>query len=402
MCHETANKRFLTVDAEACETYLGEINLGEIKACEEKTMTLDMQRNWANRPLGMRDVFPQQASRRRQLENQLLRFFEQHQFEMVSSGAFEYLDTLLRGRSVQQAEEWVQLFDTSGKAVALRPDMTPSIARMATPLLASGHQEVRWSYAERVYRRTNDPASLSWVSGKAAESTQVGVEWIGSAGIHTDCQLIGVCQNALTSLKLPDWQMVVSHAGFAPAFLTAYGTPQQGIDVLLRMLGQGDYVGFRRECGRLGVPTRLLDELAALDPYLPKTFTETSRAHFVVEEAAREAEAAWASLVHLAEQLRDCRLHEHLSFDLTLYRDLGYYTGIVFEVFTTGVGAPIVLGGRYDDLLAQFGSPAPAIGFTFEIERLLAALTEGDWVSPFENDATTPSIREIHHAGEGD
>lgn len=385
-------------------------------------MTLDMQRNWANRPLGMRDVFPQQASRRRQLENQLLWFFEQHDFAMVSSGAFEYLDTLLRGRSVQQAEDWVQLFDSSGKAVALRPDMTPSIARMAAPLLASGHQEVRWCYVERVYRRTNDPASLSWVSGKAAESTQLGVEWIGIHDGQTDCDLIEVCQQALASLQLPNWQMVVSHAGFAPAFLAAYGTPKEGIDVLLRMLSQGDYVGFRQECTRFEVPTRLLDELAGLNPYHPESFDRTSdtiralfgdKAHPDASQAGFgrggsdgaahpgnpvanwhssagfEVERAWTSLVNLAAELKNRHLDEHLSFDLTLYRDLAYYTGIVFEVFTTGVGAPIVLGGRYDDLLAQFGSPAPAIGFTFEIERLLAVLTDGNWVHGSGNDVSS-------------
>ena len=355
-------------------------------------MTLDMQRNWANRPLGMRDVFPQQASRRRQLENQLLWFFEQHEFDMVSSGAFEYLDTLLRGRSVQQAEDWVQLFDSTGKAVALRPDMTPSIARMAAPLLASGHEEVRWCYAERIYRRTNDPASLSWVSGKAAESTQLGVEWIGRNGVKTDAELIGLCQNALTSLQLPNWQMVVSHAGFAPAFLMAHGTPKEGVDVLLRMLTQGDYVGFRQECTRFGVPTRLLDELAALNPYQPGSFNSLSGNYVKDSEAASNLERAWTSLVDLAKQLQEQHLDEHLSFDLTLYRDLAYYTGIVFEVFTTGVGAPIALGGRYDDLLAQFGSPSPAIGFTFEIERLLAVLTDGNWVYSSGNELPLSGI----------
>jgi len=328
----------------------------------------------------MRDVFPQQAKRRRQLENHLLEYFEQYGYEMVSSGAFEYVDTLLRGRPVQQAEDWVQLFDGTGKAVALRPDMTPSIARMAALLVASGHSEIRWCYAERVYRRITDPASLSWVSGKAAESTQVGVEWIGKTGAQTDCDLIGVCQTALVSLDLPDWQMVVSHAAFAPAFLRAYGTPQEAVDVLLRLLSQGDYVGFRQECVRLGVPTRLLDVMGSLNPYRPESFASEIRDGWTNEDSAKVVERAWADMVDLARHLSVQGLDGRLSFDLTLYRDLAYYTGIVFEVFTTGVGAPIALGGRYDSLLTQFGAAAPAIGFTFEIERLLSVLTDGNWV----------------------
>ncbi|MCL6516959.1 MAG: ATP phosphoribosyltransferase regulatory subunit [Alicyclobacillus sp.] len=343
----------------------------------------------------MRDVYPQQARRRRQLESRLLRVFEHSGFEMVSCGLLEYVDTLLRGRASSEAEDWLRMVDATGRTVVLRPEMTPSIARMAAPLLAAGTREIRWSYAERVYRRTNDPASLSWASGKAAESTQVGVEWIGQSGADADADLIALCQTALAALGLEGWQMVASHAVFAPAFLEAHGLQAETVESLTLCLARGDYVGFRAVVGAVsaatGVPQDVLDQLSALNP-LDADLPEALQRRFGASEPGRRALRAWGELRELAAVLRRRGLADRVSFDLTLVRDLTYYTGLVFEVFAPGAGAPIALGGRYDDLLVQFGTPAPAIGFAFEAERLLTALTEGDWLHAADEPADSGDL----------
>ncbi|MCL6637064.1 MAG: ATP phosphoribosyltransferase regulatory subunit [Alicyclobacillus sp.] len=324
----------------------------------------------------MRDVYPQQAKHRRRLETRLLRFFEDRGFEQVSCGLLEYVDTLLRSRSAGEAEDWFRLFDATGRTVALRPEMTPSIARMAAPLLAAGTAEIRWCYAERVYRRTTDPATLSWASGKAAESTQVGVEWIGRTGCTADAELLALCQQAADAVGLADWQMVVGHASFAPAFLASLGLAQAHVEQVMQCLARGDYVAARWQLRAGGVAEDALSWLAALNPLQAEAVPEVVRPYLADSVVA----GCWEELVSLARVLAEQGLTDHLSFDLTLARDLTYYTGIVLELFAPGVGAPVALGGRYDDLLGQFGAPAPAIGFTFEAERLLTALTEGAWL----------------------
>jgi ATP phosphoribosyltransferase regulatory subunit len=324
----------------------------------------------------MRDLYPKQARLRRQLETRLLDFFEDNGFDMVSSGAFEYVDTLSRGRQAQEANEWIRFVDTDGRMVALRPDMTPSIARMAAPLLRSGAREIRWCYAERVYCRSSDPASLSWISGKAAESTQVGLEWIGRGGPEADARLLALCQRAVEHLGLVDWQLVVSHAAFAPKMLDVFGVAAKDRTALLHYLVRGDYVGFRELCRQRGYERDLLGILASANPLQPASFPAEVEELLDRRTAGEETLAVWESLVALTRVLQEQGLAERVSFDLTLVRDLSYYTGIVFEVFVPGVGAPIVLGGRYDELLSHFGVQAPAIGFVFEVERLLAAMTD--------------------------
>lgn len=349
-------------------------------------MSLDVVRKWVDRPLGMQDLFPQQAKFRRKVESKLLAEFEDHGFEMVSCGTFEYVDTLLRGRAAAEAEAWVRVFDTLGRTVALRPEMTPSIARMAAPLLSSSHREIRWCYAERVYHRTDDPASLSWVSGRAAESTQVGVEWIGPSGSEIDARLLLMCQSGLSRLGLKDWQMVVSHAAFAPAFLAATGIASAVVDDLMATLARGDYVGFRRiiddeDSCDLPSGEALLAMLSKLNPLSGANLSELVDIEWRNPSLGTQVENYWQGLIQFAEALKQMNLTHRLTFDLTLTRDISYYSGIVFEVFAHGVGAPVALGGRYDGLLASFGAPAPAVGFTYEVERMMAALSEVEWTS---------------------
>ncbi|WAH40913.1 ATP phosphoribosyltransferase regulatory subunit [Alicyclobacillus fastidiosus] len=336
-------------------------------------MSVNVPSGFADRPIGMQDSYPGFAKRRRVIENRLVDFFDESGYELVSSGAFEFVDTLLRARPLEAAREWVQLFDGTGNTIALRPEMTPSIARMAAPLVTASKLPIRWCYAERVYRRTNDPASLLWASGKAAESTQVGVEWIGVSGTQADAEVLSLCHRATQALGLADTQTVVSHALLVPALLEAVGVPAQLVSNCLDCLTRGDYVAFHAALPN-DVPD-VLGVLQSITPYQPESLNqELFGAGWKSETARLEMMAAWNSLVELAEAVTNMDLQEQVTFDLTLHRDITYYTGLVFEVFAPGVGAPIALGGRYDDLLAQFGSAAPAVGMAFEIERVLAVL----------------------------
>jgi ATP phosphoribosyltransferase regulatory subunit len=337
-------------------------------------MKIDLLRNWADRPAGMSDIYPRMATNRRRVENRLLSFFEREGYEMVSCGVFEYVDTLERGRSASERQHWIQLFDATGRAVALRPEMTPSIARMAAPLLVAGQSVIRWCYGERVYRRSTDPATLSWAGGTSAESTQVGVEWIGQSGVDVDCELLALCEAAIRELGITDWQLVVGHALLTPLLLTALGVGRDETDNLLQYLTRGDYVGFRETAARQGLTFDVLKLFSSLNPYDKDSIRHVNDyCDLQASDAGRRVIAAWEEITGLADELTKRGLREGIQFDFALHRDLSYYTGIVFEAFAPGVGAPIVLGGRYDGLLQQFGVNAPAIGFAFEVERILAA-----------------------------
>lgn len=331
---------------------------------------------FAERPQGMGDAYPSFAKFRRQTETRLLQFFEDHEFDYVSSGAFEYAETLLRAKPKLLVDEWVQWFDGMGRQVVLRPDMTPSIARMAAPIVQSGGLPIRWCYAERVYRRTVTPASLSWASGKAAESTQVGVECLGVTGVKCDADMLELSHQVLVHLGIDGAQIVVSHAALMPALLRALGVTETSSRELLLDLQRGDYVAFSLHARQHPEAERALALVKSVNPYEPSSFSQLLETTWQDEAAAHTALQAWDELVALSDQLVARNMVHAVSFDVTLQRDASYYTGLIFEAFAPGVGAPIVEGGRYDDLLAQFGSDAPAIGCAVEVERVMAVLSK--------------------------
>ncbi|MBF8377765.1 ATP phosphoribosyltransferase regulatory subunit [Alicyclobacillus mali] len=344
-------------------------------------------RGFADRPPGMQDGYPDFAKRRRAVETRLLSFVEDAGYESVTSGLFEYVDTLLRARSPESSRDWIRLFDGGGHAVALRPEMTPSIARMAAPRVAAGRTPIRWCYCERVYRRTDDPASLSWASGKAAESTQVGIERIGEeASVDVDMDVLRLLHEASAAAGVRRHRIVVSHARLVPRLLEALGISASRARAFLACLTSGNYVQFRELWQTHAAKDRdLLSSLLAWSPAerdAGKRIREASQGELeallrdaVDPRAAEDVRDAWRYLCRLADALHDSGLaSDVVTFDLALHRELDYYTGLVFEMFAPGVGAPIAQGGRYDELLAQFGAGAPAVGFAFEVERVMAVL----------------------------
>jgi ATP phosphoribosyltransferase regulatory subunit len=89
----------------------------------------------------------------------------------------------------------------------------------------------------------------------------------------------------------------------------------------------------------------------------------------------QECKAALTSLKEMYELAKAYGVEKYLSFDLGLLRDFDYYTGMIFEGYAPGIGYPILGGGRYDNMMAAFGRPCPAIGFALGIDRIVLALS---------------------------
>jgi ATP phosphoribosyltransferase regulatory subunit len=141
--------------------------------------------------------------------------------------------------------------------------------------------------------------------------------------------------------------------------------PEQARHGLLRALVLRDFVGLElalAESGLSGEAAELLmavpqrrggpGMLADTPPQAAKAVTGLRRVHELLEPSVAE----------------------RVIFDLGLVRNIGYYTGAVFEVYDPAFGAPIGGGGRYDELLGRFGRPLPAVGFALEVESLHKAL----------------------------
>ncbi|HWV84294.1 MAG TPA: ATP phosphoribosyltransferase regulatory subunit [Capillimicrobium sp.] len=300
-------------------------------------------------PSGTRDVLPDEMRERRAIEGAMRAVFEDAGYGEVATPALEYESVLARGDSMPPA---YRVLDDHGNVLVLRTDMTVPIARVASTRYANAEPPLRFSYVANAYRQVRPHR------GHMRELRQAGIELIGAAAPGGTAEVLTVLCAALEATGLRDFRVGLGSASIVPSLLAQAGVAPEDRDRLLHELVTRDFVGLDREVRRLGLDARI-----ARVPLLrggPE----------VLDELPGDA----GSLLGEAIALLEPAVRDRVIIDLGLARDLGYYTGAIFEVYAPGLGQPLGGGGRYDELLGRFGRPLPAAGFGLSVDRLHEAL----------------------------
>jgi ATP phosphoribosyltransferase regulatory subunit len=202
--------------------------------------------------------------------------------------------------------------------------------------------------------------------GQSREFLQAGIELIGARGPQGTAEALTVLCAALDAAGLADYRVGVGDASLYPGLLERFGADEQERDAVVGALVMRDFVELERRIAALGLTE---DEAAAL-----LRVPQMRGGPEILERVPAAAGEAVGGLRALHELLAP-DVAARVIFDLGLIRNIGYYTGAVFQVYDPAVGVPIGSGGRYDDLLGRFGRPLPAVGFALNVERLHIALT---------------------------
>jgi ATP phosphoribosyltransferase regulatory subunit len=308
----------------------------------------------------MRDILPPEAARRRRLSRRLLDHFALHGYELVTPPAFELADVLERGLGTLDPRDVLRFVEPeSGEVAALRPDMTPQIARIAATRLADRPLPMRLCYEGTVLRRRQERAR------KHRQIPQAGVELLGVAGPEGDLELLSLAVGSARAAGLSDFVLDLGHADIARAMMN--GVPPPLASLILDALAHKD-----------GAVLAELVKDAKLEPQLGAAFCELPRLHgdgAVFKEAARvlgptPAGPALTALRDLWDGAVAVGLEVVMRVDLGEVRGFAYYTGALFHLLADGPGEPFGSGGRYDDLLARFDTPMPAAGFGLDLDNL--------------------------------
>jgi ATP phosphoribosyltransferase regulatory subunit len=304
-------------------------------------------------PSGTRDVLPDEMRELRAITERMRAVFERHGYGEVWTPALEYEEILERAGLAREHATY-RMFDERGQVLSLRWDMTVPIARVVASRYATAPPPLRFSYVAHAYRDVRPQR------GQSRELLQAGIELVGVPAPDGTAEALTVLCRALEAVGLREHRVGIGSASLYPRLMEECGVPEAARATLLRRLARRDLVALEHEVDALGLPAADAERLVRV-PQLrggPEVLDE-------------------APVVPLS------RLHERLEpdvadrviFDLGLVRQLGYYTGAVFEVYDPGAGAPIGRGGRYDDLLGRFGRPLPAVGFALSVEQVHAAAT---------------------------
>ncbi len=309
-------------------------------------------------PSGTRDVLPDEMRELRAMTDGIRDVFAAAGYGEVYTPALEYESVLARA-DMAEAKPAYRVFDESGQVLVLRSDMTVPIARVVATRYASSEPPLRFCYFAHCYRGVRPQR------GQPRELLQAGIELIGAPAPQGTVEALTVLCHALDATGLKDYRIGLGDASLFPALMASLRVPEEIRAGLLEQLVLRDFVGLERALAESG----LSDAAAELLLEVPQRRGGPE----VLTDTPAQAQEAVTGLRRVHELLEPA-VAERVIFDLGLVRNIGYYTGAVFDVYDPALGAPIGGGGRYDELVGRFGRSLPAVGFALGVDRLHIAL----------------------------
>jgi ATP phosphoribosyltransferase regulatory subunit len=316
-------------------------------------------------PPGTRDILPDEMRELRSLSTALLDTFLGFGYGEVWTPTMEFENVLIQGDE-RAAGVSYRLFDERGQVLALRSDMTIPIARLVATRFEGAELPLRFCYLSHAYR------SVRPQRGQQREFLQAGVELIGAPAPQGTVEVIEVLCAALDAAGLPRARVGLGDAGLYRGLLESFGVTGAAADPVMGALERHDMVELERSTEDLGLSAAEQEVLLAV-PALRGGREVIDRA---VELGGDRVGSAVARLREVADGITARGLVDRVIFDLGLVRELGYYTGAVFEVYDPALGHVLGGGGRYDELLGRFGRRLPACGFGLFVERMHVAQAE--------------------------
>jgi ATP phosphoribosyltransferase regulatory subunit len=324
-----------------------------------------MSKQLLHTPEGVRDIYGKEYARKLQVEKKLHDTIVTYGFEDIQTPTFEFFDVFSKEIGTTPSKELYKFFDKEGNTLVLRPDFTPSIARCAAKYFMEYQEPIRFSYVGNTFSNTSN------LQGKLKESTQMGAELINDSSVEADAEMISLVIEALKNTGLKRFQISIGQVEYFKGLCQEAGLDEDTEYDLRTCISGKNYFAAQE----------LLEERGVQEPYRSTllkvadmfgNMTSLSEAKALVHN--HRSFGAIERLEQLYEVLKLYGVEEYVSFDLGMLSKYNYYTGVIFKAYTYGVGDAVVKGGRYDNLLHQFGKEAPAIGFMITIDELIEAL----------------------------
>lgn len=313
-------------------------------------------------PVGVRDYLPRAVSKLRAIELNVLACMERWGYRQIMTPTMEYYDTVGVASSTSDRKLF-KLLNNRGTTLVLRSDMTAPIARVVSSLLKEEEVPLRLSYHANVFRAIEEEA------GREAEFFQTGVELVGDDSPEADAEVVALAIASLQAAGVNSFKIAMGHVGFLNGLFEEIIPGRQAEQQALKeLLLSRDVVGYRAAIEALGLAPAHRDKLEAI--------LRLRGGKEICEQATRLSveQQTIQSIAHLCEVwevLEAYGVSDHVLIDLTMIGDFSYYTGMTFEGYAAEIGFPVCNGGRYDNLLQQFGRSVPATGFALKTNRIV-------------------------------
>ncbi|HEY1549568.1 MAG TPA: ATP phosphoribosyltransferase regulatory subunit, partial [Kofleriaceae bacterium] len=325
-------------------------------------------------PSGVRDFLPRAAARRRALAARVMDVLEGWTYARVITPMFECADVLERGLGEGARAAAIRFVEPgTGEIVALRPDITPQIARLVATRFVDVPGPIRLCYEGTVTRLAGERGQR--------EIVQAGIEHVAPYGQTDelaragDAEVLAIACDVLARLSLAEVSIDIGHV--APARYVLDAAPDaESRRAIGAAIARKDRAGVRAAARELRGDA-VANALALVDLWGPAD-----------EVLARARALAWphhvlAAFDEVAALLGELASNAPaITLDFSDLRGEAYYTGIRFAAYAGGAHDAILRGGRYDDLIARYGRPLRATGFAIDLEMVAEASRADDVHEP--------------------
>jgi len=306
---------------------------------------------------GFRDFYPDDCAFRNAIFAKWRDVAHRYGFVEYDGPPLEPLDLFTKKSGDEIVTQLYHFKDKGDRDVALRPEMTPTLARLVTARHKDFKKPLKWFSIPQVYRYERPQ------KGRGREHYQLNCDIIGEAGLEADIELIALVIDVLRAFGLTEKDFVVrlSDRQFWTDFMNAKGVPEEQRYAFIQAIDKSEREDRAKTAGKLG-------------PLAEEVFAILDDAGSTKSERLDTVETG----------LRHRGLQDYVKRDYTVVRGLAYYTGVVFEVFDrSGEFRAIAGGGRYDTLLKNLGGvDLPALGFGSGDMVLEEILKAKQWTPP--------------------
>ena len=324
-----------------------------------------MKKNLLHTPEGVRDIYNEECAKKLYLQNTIHETLKSYGYADIQTPTFEFFDIFTSERGSVASNNMYKFFDREGYTLVLRPDMTPAVARAVSKYYMEEHMPVRFCYMGNTF------VNHAEHQGKLKEITQIGAELIADNKSDADAEVIAMTIDSLLKCGLDEFQIEIGHVDYFHGLMEAAGLDEDAVNELMTLLSNKNFFGVEELITSSNVPMEVQEIFNKL-PELTGTVEVISKARSLFTNDL--INNALDRMEKLYELLSIYGFEKYISFDLGIIANFDYYSGIIFHGYTYGTGNPIAKGGRYDNLLSQFGKDAPSIGFAIDLDQLLIVL----------------------------
>lgn len=311
----------------------------------------------------MRDFTVDECKRRNKIIETITERFSKWGYSEVSTPIVEYYKTFNHKTQDLKEEEMYKFFDSRGRILVLRPDMTVPVARLVNTKLKDMKLPLKLFYNAEVFRVHES------FEGKRNEYLDCGIELIGASGEKTDLEVLVTALEVLKALDTKkEFKLEIGNVNILKSALKDMNLSIDNQNKVIELINKKSLTSLGEYLDDIEIRKEYKEFLNKF-PWLFGGYEMIKKAKGLAFNEDMKKNIEYLENLYL--NLQKLGYEKYLSVDISMVPRVNYYSGIIFKGYVKEIGSTVIRGGRYDNLLESFGKSIPAIGFSVDVNLLI-------------------------------